>query len=539
MKQDNNDIQKRKYIWVLLFIFVVTLGFFLRTYNFTEWLRFNADQARDATVVRSMVEKHEVPLLGPVAGGTNFRIGPMSIYFQFIGAWLFGTFPDKMAYADLFFGILSVPLIFLLLKEYFSRAIGLLGAALYAGSFFAIQYSRFAWNSNSAQFFVLLLLYAIIKLSYEKSWAKILWVIVSGLSLGVLVQLHTLLLFASPLFIIIIGVHFVKNKKVGVVHVLFVIIVALLVNFPQILNEVRTDQGNITAFYDGLMKKSTKQDTLGGNVLHVVACQMEANAKILLPEIENENCNFPFTWDNLKKLNKRNETFVAWIEYGVKFVFVVVFSVFGYCILVARAFKAKEESARIFFAVIFAYCVSLLLVSFPFGSEISLRYFILTAFVPYLFVALFFDLFMKKYGRKKLIFPVILVSIIFVYNIYFCVQIFDGYRNSSGNMINGSMKQAEQIAEYLINQEPASSTIQIGGRSTDIGRFVDRMSYFSGKTGKSIVEVDDQKDIDSALPFFVVVSEMSKKCEPGRQYKEYGTIRECKIIGDVTIMKIN
>ena len=538
MEQGYNRLKKQRYAIISLF-FIIALGAFLRTYNFHDWLRFNADQARDASVARTMVEKNDIPLLGPVAGGTEFRIGPISIYFQFLGAWLFGATPDRMAYADLLFGILSVPLIFLFFREYFSRNIALSSAALYAVSFFAIQYSRFAWNSNSSQFFVLLLLYAIIKIADKNDSKKLVWAVISGIALGVAIQLHTLLLFGVPLFFIIIAVHLVKNKRVNILHVAFIIAIAIVINLPQIINEINTEQGNTTAFYDALNKKTPKQATMGGNILHVVTCQAQANVRILLPQAGQESCGFPFTKDNLKKIDKKKTTFVFWVAYIVPFIFAVLFSIAGYYFMVYRAFKAKEERKRIFFAVIFAYCISLLLVSFPFGREISLRYFILTAFIPYLFMALFLEWLTRKHKMKKLILALLVVGLVFLYNIYFCVQTFRGYANNRpGNMIDGNMLQAQKMAEYLMAQAHPASSFQIGGKKTELGRFVGRISYFAEGKEMSVIEIEDRKYIDTELPLFVAVNEMSKKCEEGSSYKDYGIIEKCKRFNDVTILKM-
>ncbi|MFA7209262.1 MAG: glycosyltransferase family 39 protein [Parcubacteria group bacterium] len=518
-----------------VFILIMLAGIFLRTYNFSDWLRFNADQARDASVARSMVEEGVIPLLGPVAGGTDFRIGPASIYFQSLGAWIFGTAPDKMAYVDLLFGILSVPLVFLLLRECSSAKAALAGAALYSVSFFAVQYSRFAWNSNSSQFFVVLLLYAIVRTAFGNGGKKFLWAAVSGIAFGIAVQLHTLLLFGVPLFFVIIGVHLVKHKKIGIAHIAVIVATAVALNVPQILNEVRTGQGNATAFFSALIKKSPKQSSLGGNILHVSACQIQANAKILLPQGDQEKCGFPFTEDNLKKIAKKDAGLIGWIAYGAELLFTLSFSAAGYYWITRRAFREKDGKKRIFFAVIFAYCVSILLVSFPFGREISLRYFILTAFVPYLFVALLMEWSM---GKIK---PAVIWSFagaVFFYNLYFCAQVFSAYAGNSGNMIDGSMSQARSMAEYMMEISAPHRSFQVGGKNTDLGRFVDRTSYFVNGAGMSIIELDDQKNVDPELPFFVAVSEMSKKCKIASPYKDYGQIEDCKQIGEVTILKI-
>ena len=123
--------------WILLGI--ILIGIFLRTYNFHDWLRFNADQSRDAEVVSNSLEgKSSLPLLGPKAGGTEFRLGPIFYYFQTASAAFFGNQPDKMAYPDLFFSILSIPLLFLFLRKLFSERIALSSTAIYSLSFFAM-----------------------------------------------------------------------------------------------------------------------------------------------------------------------------------------------------------------------------------------------------------------------------------------------------------------------------------------------------------------------------------------------------------------
>ncbi|MEI8097055.1 MAG: hypothetical protein WCG73_03035, partial [Candidatus Moraniibacteriota bacterium] len=59
---------------VLLLTAILVVGIFIRTYNFHDWLRMNADQARDASMVSSVIDGESAwPELGPKAGGTNFR----------------------------------------------------------------------------------------------------------------------------------------------------------------------------------------------------------------------------------------------------------------------------------------------------------------------------------------------------------------------------------------------------------------------------------------------------------------------------------
>ena len=145
--------------YVLILTGIILLGIFLRTYHFHDWLRFNADQSRDAGVVSDFVEgKSGLPLLGPKAGGTEFKLGGAFYYLQITSAKIFGDAPDKMAYPDLLASILAIPLLFLFLKRAFNENIALVLTGVLSVSIFAIKYARFAWNPNSAPFYCLLFL---------------------------------------------------------------------------------------------------------------------------------------------------------------------------------------------------------------------------------------------------------------------------------------------------------------------------------------------------------------------------------------------
>jgi len=125
----------------------------------SDWLFFKMDQARDAYLIKQTLENGLgwLPLLGPKAGGTHLNLGPAFYYFQYLAAFLFqSAHPAVLAYPDLLFSILSIPLFFLFLKKYFPRDWSMVLAGLYAVCFLGIEYSRFAWNPNSLVFFNLL-----------------------------------------------------------------------------------------------------------------------------------------------------------------------------------------------------------------------------------------------------------------------------------------------------------------------------------------------------------------------------------------------
>lgn len=60
---------------------IILVGILLRVYRFEDWLLFNPDQARDAMAVYN-INRGSLPLLGPIAGGTEFHLGPITYYFS-------------------------------------------------------------------------------------------------------------------------------------------------------------------------------------------------------------------------------------------------------------------------------------------------------------------------------------------------------------------------------------------------------------------------------------------------------------------------
>jgi len=189
----------KKY-WVVMTLFaIVLLSFFVRFYQFDEWLYFKMDQSRDALLIGRAIEEGPgyLPLLGARAGATDLehgflRLGPAYYYFQYISGKIFdSTHPSVFAYPDLFFGVAAIPLLYALLRLYFSQRHSLLITAMYAFSFLIIQYSRFAWNPNSLQFFILLSFYGLLRFLNESRPAPKRWwlaLFTFGLTIGS--QLH-------------------------------------------------------------------------------------------------------------------------------------------------------------------------------------------------------------------------------------------------------------------------------------------------------------------------------------------------------------
>jgi hypothetical protein len=260
--------------WIIITLAIIIAGaIFIRTYNFSEWLYFRSDQVRDAKLIYEAFQNGpgELPLLGPRAAGTYLRLGPIFYYFQYFSAKLFNSVePAVFAYPDLFFSILTIPLLFIFAGKFFSRKTSLMITALYAFSFIIVQYSRFGWNPNSLPFWGLLFILSIYNASTHKDNKKAGWFLVlAGLAYAVVSQLHFIALVGFPIIAFLFGI-FYFPRKINWKYWLGALAVIAFFYIPVILSDVKTGGDNWDQFiYAITAKTENDQFTFVGNIKQI------------------------------------------------------------------------------------------------------------------------------------------------------------------------------------------------------------------------------------------------------------------------------
>ncbi|MDI6777613.1 MAG: glycosyltransferase family 39 protein [Patescibacteria group bacterium] len=224
------------------------------------------DQARDAMLVHKAYDSGilQLPLLGPRAAGTFLRLGPAFYYFQYISAKIFNSAdPAVLAFPDALFSILSIPLFYFFLRLYFKKISSLLAVAAHAFSFLAIEYSRFAWNPNSAPFWILACLYSLAKFSQsETKKGKLLWLGAAAAGLGFASQMHFLVFLTLPM---IIAIYFIWSggwRKLDWKNILLALLILAILYLPMILSEMKTGGDNMKQFIFALKNKSNADYSL-------------------------------------------------------------------------------------------------------------------------------------------------------------------------------------------------------------------------------------------------------------------------------------
>ncbi len=257
---------KNKTIYLAVAIFII--GIFLRTYHFTDWLHFELDQARDVFIISDAIDGiRDLPLLGPQARGRELQLGPIFYYFQFFSAKIFGVSPVSVAFPDLLFSILTIPLSYFFARQFFSKRISFLLFAMTSSSYFLIVYGRFAWNPNSMPFWSMLAAYSLLKVSRHcsievensqfrrcinlKNWFKnkfivekkiSWWFVLAVCATSILMQLHFIAFLCFP---VAFFVYFIFSKiQTSWKTILVSMITIILLCLPVIINEYKTGGQN-------------------------------------------------------------------------------------------------------------------------------------------------------------------------------------------------------------------------------------------------------------------------------------------------------
>lgn len=476
-----NIKESKKFYAVFLIILVV--GIFLRTWHFHDWLRFSEDEARDATIIDNIITKHEsLPLLGPVASVSQFRLGPAYYYIQYSSARIFGNFPVKLAYPDVFFSILAIPLLYLLLKKYFSRNVSLAVAAVWSVSFFIIKYSRFAWNPNSAPFFSILFLYSFLQAADPKTKRKFLWAILTGLALGIGIQLHAVFFLVFPIVFLAALAYSLRKKLMSWKIGALIILIGFLVNTPQIIYEVKSRGANSKAFLAEVFKRDEKGGSLSGKILPSFACQMQANSMILSYFANDNRCNYFLqnerNIENNRPLTQNTPKAYFYAELILSF----IFTIGGYFLFILYLKRETEPQRKNFLGLMLLLAVVSVVALTPMIEGVYMRFLLPLAIIPFIILGLWTKLLSEKF--KKYFIPILLliVFLLAAANLGQIKKSFEAFaaKGTSGENQSESMALGEEefLSAFILRNSQSSRVAYIQGGYEDIFKFIEPARYF-------------------------------------------------------------
>lgn len=496
-------IKKRNKI--ILFLLVFAIGAFLRVYRFDDLVRFNTDQVRDVLVVEKILEGEEFPLLGPKAGGTTFKLGPAFYYLEAASGFVFGNSPSGMAAFVVILAIASIPLLFLFLRYYFSFYVSLLLTLTYSFSFYVIKYSRFAWNPNIIPFFFILFCISLLKIMEGKNRKFGIWHILLAISLGISVQLHTLLLILMPiLFLLAVGYIYFKEKKVYFLNVFLISLIALLLNTPFFIYDFQNDGKNMKSFWAGTQKKTEKNSSLAKNILNDGQFFIQGNTYAISSFEPQKN------WIKFKKLLDSKKTG----EIAAAFTGTLFF-LFGLFQLIKRLLKEKYEKRRNFLSLVFIASAFSFLILLPIANELNVRYFIIIIFLPYVFLGFLTELLFEKLPRKAALVVIITISLFLAFiNLRWYAKTYnlENYTARTSSYGGISVKESRDISSFMssLSKKRDFPERMIFPASF---KFAPSIEYFNDKDNLKFVDaskqgqypdlvffaISDQKDVEKTL----------------------------------------
>ncbi|MEI7749548.1 MAG: glycosyltransferase family 39 protein [Candidatus Moraniibacteriota bacterium] len=500
------------YVWCLLLIMVV--GIFFRVYRFHDWLEFKGDQARDAEVVSGVILGHTSwPLLGPVMGnsatdsGEHYRIGPMYYSFQIISAKLFGNTPDSLAYPDLLFSILTIPLFFLFLRRLFGRNLALGLTGLYSVSFFAIRYSRFAWNSNLIPFFVLLFLLSIGEFERKRENVGWPWVIALGIALGVGVQLHVILLTIFPVFAGLILLRSASRYRESWKKWAVILFLCIVLNAGQILSETRTNFANSRIFLNYFTHTSVdgvSEEKRPASLMNDIDCHIEGNF-YMLSSLGPDSCSY---YLNDLIAGESRKLFHDTL-FRISLLASLSLSLFGYGLFAYRSVTEEDIDRRQWLRMLALYLGVSFLIMFPvLKAQVELRYFSFAFFVPFLFLGLFIDTLSRMFpGFGRFVVPVLFGAVLSA-NASSLLSITTELMNKTRLYSNSVvLDEMEPIVDYMRENSGGKTDLYLGGDSKLMDYTFFPLSYLSGQKGIRLIRVaseDESVSFGRTVPSFYV-----------------------------------
>jgi hypothetical protein len=443
---------KKRYFYIA-FLAVLLLGAFLRFYHFADWLHFELDQSRDAKVIDLAIKEGPgaLPLLGPKAAGSFLRLGPAFYYFKYLSALVFENTPSGVATIVMIFGILAIPAFYILARRYFNKwtSIGLL--LLFSVSLFLVMYSRFSWNPNPLPLFTILTIYSLLRAvdREEKNRGK--WLLAAAFSISVATQLHFLAYVSFP--VITAAFLIIKRPKIKWGYWLGAIGIILLMNFPVILNEIKTGGDNFKEFKEVVLGKTESKSN------------KTIFAKVVKNYSENSVGHFLILSSQNSELPRllRNPNFNIQCDEGCKqqlpmgAVAAILFSS-GLILMLKNLVFEKDPRKKDFIIIVFLWFIVVFGLFTPLAFDISPRFWLLVSALPFIFLGFTLDFIGKIFPQRIAVaFALIVVLGFSASSLYRTYLRFDELKNAPYKTVKVSadriLKERQRVTleqQYMI-----------------------------------------------------------------------------------------
>ncbi|MFA6047662.1 MAG: glycosyltransferase family 39 protein [Parcubacteria group bacterium] len=445
----------------IIFLAIFLLGAFLRAYHFSDWLHFELDQSRDAKVIDLAIVEgpSNLPLLGPKAAGTFLRLGPAFYYFKYLSALVFGDTPAGVAMIVMLFGVLAIPIFYLFAKRYFGSKLSLGITFIFSVSLYLVMYSRFSWNPNPLPLFTLLTFYSLLRTVDKNEKRQGLWLMATALFLAIATQMHFLAFVAVPAITFLFLVY--KRPRIKLKYWLGAVAIAVFLYVPAIINDIETGGDNIGQFLEVAQGKSGKSDH---DLIEKSIKSYNENALGYATVIFGlEKRELP------RVIFEKSKLFSSICDDGCKNelgggIFALLFFTLGIILLIINIKKEKDPQKKDFLVLTSFWFFVVLGLYVPISYDISPRFFLLVAAIPFIFLGLMLKSLKSLMKNKKINMVIVSVVILAVagYNLQKIKQRFWQLGNASGasfkvetdrilkEKTRVTLEQQEKIISYVL-----------------------------------------------------------------------------------------
>lgn len=237
--------------WVLLAI--LALALVLRLYRIADTMTFLEDEGRDLLIVKRMIDQQRPVLLGPQTSTGNMYLGPLYYYIITPALLLAKMDPVGPAILIAISGVITTYLLYLLGKDWYSRAAGRMASFAFAILPLAVTSTRSSWNPNLVPLIATLMLLVYNRLVFARPTTKT-W-LAYGILIGIMVQLHYMALIYCGVMTLAIIWHKRSHLRELFSGAIWALLGFGLLLLPFIVFEIRNDWVNTGALTRFLQAK--------------------------------------------------------------------------------------------------------------------------------------------------------------------------------------------------------------------------------------------------------------------------------------------
>ena len=234
-------------------LFILLAALILRIYKIEQAFPFDFDQQIPAEAAYNFFINHKITLIGQELSFKGFFLGSLHNWIQFIPYGICNLKPDCVPYFYILIGIITIIILYLVVKKIFDTKTAIISSSIYAISFSAISFER-GVNSNYFLFLSSIgLLFCLYKYFSGENKFLIFGAFIAGLAV---VNFNPVFIFSAMTFFL-----FALMRSKRGVHVFIIAGFAFLINyFPLVIFNFRHDNILWNNLLNFISQNTTKAD---------------------------------------------------------------------------------------------------------------------------------------------------------------------------------------------------------------------------------------------------------------------------------------